>query len=265
VRTSRRITRPLYEVVNMLDSRGKGDWDVRVGVLTGPLEIQAVAEAVNTAANATARAREHEENIARLRSAVRELGYRIRAELNVQDALGEAVRGLAEIFTVDHLLIRMKAGPSDPPRLAPHELTAVLKDARHLFGSRLATEGIDYEEHVMPATVKADAELLVLAIANIVANAADAMNTSNVKRITVHTELDGNWVALTITDTGPGLSPRDLENLFKPFYTTKPSDEGLGLGLALSAEYLAAMGARIQGGNAPGGGARFCIALPLIT
>ena len=118
VRTSRRITRPLYEVVNMLDHRGKGDLEVRVGVLDGPLEIQAVAEAVDGAANATERMREHEENIARLRAAVRELGYRIRAELNVQDALGEAVRGLAEIFTVDHLLIRMKAGPSDPPRLA---------------------------------------------------------------------------------------------------------------------------------------------------
>jgi two-component system, OmpR family, phosphate regulon sensor histidine kinase PhoR len=118
MRTSRRITRPLGEVVTMLDRRGRGDGDVRIGVLDGPLEIQAVAEAVDAAADAAARVREQEENIARLRSAVRELGYRIRAELNVQDALDETVRGLAEIFTVDHVLIRMAAGPSDAPLLA---------------------------------------------------------------------------------------------------------------------------------------------------
>ena len=171
-----------------------------------------------------------------------------------------------EVARIRALIQRLRnMARSDPPRLALHDLATVLKDARQLFGSRLATEGIQYEEHVMPTTVKADSELLVLAIANIVANAADAMAASDHKRITVHTELEGNWVALSITDTGPGLSPRDRENLFKPFYTTKPSDEGLGLGLALSAEYLAAMGARIQGGNAPAGGARFCIALPLVT
>ncbi|MGX6607072.1 ATP-binding protein [Micromonosporaceae bacterium Da 78-11] len=118
VRTGRRITRPLHEVVDVLDRRREGDWDIRVGVVDGPVEIQAVAEAVDSAAEATARIRQAELELARLRTAVRELGYRIRAGLNVHAALTEAATGLAETFGADHVLIRMAAGPADAPRLA---------------------------------------------------------------------------------------------------------------------------------------------------
>jgi two-component system C4-dicarboxylate transport sensor histidine kinase DctB len=50
--------------------------------------------------------------------------------------------------------------------------------------------------------------------------------------------------------------------LFEPFFTTKPEGKGLGLGLALSAESLGAMGGRIVASNRPEGGARFVIELP---
>lgn len=169
-----------------------------------------------------------------------------------------------EITRIRSLIQRLRnMSRSEPARIAPHDLSSILNDARHLFGPRLAVEGIEYEESVPSVTVKADAELLSLAIANVIGNAADAIASSEHKRITVYVSLDATWAHLSIADSGPGLTPQDLQNLFKSFYTTKPREKGLGLGLALCAEYLAAMGASIQGMNGPRGGAVFRISLPL--
>jgi C4-dicarboxylate-specific signal transduction histidine kinase len=185
--------------------------------------------------------------------------------------LGDADKARELVPEVSHEVARLRTliqrlrnmARSDPPRIGIHALGTVLRDARQMFGPRLVTEGVAYDEAIEPHEVKADAELLSLAIANVVANAADAMAEAPVKRIEVRTVREGSWVHLAIADSGPGLSPQTEQNLFKPFYTTKPEDNGLGLGLALSAEYLAAMGARIQGGNSQRGGAEFRIALPL--
>ena len=185
--------------------------------------------------------------------------------------IGETGKARELVPEVSHEVTRLRTliqrlrnmARSDPPRIGVHELGMVLRDARQMFGPRLVTEGVAYDEAIERHEVKADAELLSLAIANVVSNAADAMAEAPVKRIEVRTVREGGWVHLAIADSGPGLSPQTEQNLFKPFYTTKPEDKGLGLGLALSAEYLAAMGARIQGGNSQRGGAEFRIALPL--
>jgi two-component system phosphate regulon sensor histidine kinase PhoR len=118
VRTGRQITRPLGQLVDMLDRRRGGDWDARVAIESQPKEIRAVAEALNATADETERVRGHERDIARLRKEVRELGYRIRARLSVADALAEAVRGLAGILGADHVLIRLPAAPTGSPQLA---------------------------------------------------------------------------------------------------------------------------------------------------
>ena len=169
-----------------------------------------------------------------------------------------------EVTRLRSLILRLRhMARSDPPRIARHALRSVIDDARQMFGPRIAKAGVIYEESVGSIAVSADAELLGLAIANLVANAVDALERSMLKRISLRAwTADPGWVYLAITDTGPGLSPQALQNLFQPFYTTKPEDQGLGLGLALCAEYLAAMGARIEGRNTPQGGAEFRLAIP---
>jgi two-component system C4-dicarboxylate transport sensor histidine kinase DctB len=81
------------------------------------------------------------------------------------------------------------------------------------------------------------------------------------RAIRVHAANEGAQVVLHVDGSGPGLSPAVREHLFEPFFTTKPEGKGLGLGLALSAESLAAMGGRLHGDNRSGGGARFSITL----
>ena len=169
-----------------------------------------------------------------------------------------------EVHRLRGLIQRLRRlARSDPPRVAPTALRTALDDARKMFGPRLNANAVVYEESVPELVVQADLELLSLAIANLVANAIDAMAACDTRRISLRAWQDEEqrWVHMTITDTGPGLPAHVIDNLFKPFVTTKPDDQGLGLGLALCAEYLAAMGAQVHGANLPGGGAEFRLKL----
>ncbi|WP_067498781.1 ATP-binding protein [Actinoplanes sp. TFC3] len=116
--TTRRITRPLAGVVAVIDRRRTGALDSRADAGTGPTEIRAVAQAVNEMAEEADHARLAEAEIARMRSEVRALGYRIRAHLKVEDAISEAVQGLATTIGADHVLLRMAPGQIGVPPLA---------------------------------------------------------------------------------------------------------------------------------------------------
>lgn len=152
---------------------------------------------------------------------------------------------------------------AEPPQLARHDLRGVLADARQLFAPRLAVERIAHDEDVPSLAVQVDPQRLALAVANLVFNAADAMEGRAERHIRIHASaVGGDQVELHVDDCGPGLSTEVRARLFEPFFTTKPEGKGLGLGLALSAESLAAMGGRIVASNRAEGGARFSIVLP---
>ena len=69
------------------------------------------------------------------------------------------------------------------------------------------------------------------------------------------------WIAVEITDQGPGLGGRDIETLTEPFFSTK--QEGTGLGLAICRSILESHGGVLHAQDQPGGGARFSFFLPL--
>jgi two-component system C4-dicarboxylate transport sensor histidine kinase DctB len=150
---------------------------------------------------------------------------------------------------------------AEPPRLAAHSLRSVMADARQLFAPRLGVERVAYDEDLPELAVQVDPQRLALAVANLVFNAADAMAGRDARAIRVHAAADAGAVALHVDDSGPGLTAAVHERLFEPFFTTKPEGKGLGLGLALSAESLAAMGGHIRAANRAEGGARFTITL----
>ena len=90
-------------------------------------------------------------------------------------------------------------------------------------------------------SIHADPSELELALLNLSTNARDAMPNGGVLRIsaknTVRDDdeedgLSGEFVALSITDTGGGIAPEILERVFEPFFTTKPTGKGSGLGLS---------------------------------
>jgi len=73
------------------------------------------------------------------------------------------------------------------------------------------------------------------------------------------------WFELSVRDNGPGFDPKVLDQLFKPFFTTKPPGEGTGLGLSMAYEIITqGHNGSLEARNAPEGGAEFIIRLPLL-
>jgi CheY-like chemotaxis protein len=74
----------------------------------------------------------------------------------------------------------------------------------------------------------------------------------------------GNYLLLTIQDTGSGISPENMERIFEPYFTTKGVGEGTGLGLALVHGIVKNYGGGIKVLSEPGKGATFQVLLPMV-
>ncbi|NNL42898.1 MAG: hypothetical protein HKO79_10440, partial [Desulfobacterales bacterium] len=68
------------------------------------------------------------------------------------------------------------------------------------------------------------------------------------------------WIAVTFQDEGVGISPKDMKNIFNPFFTTK--DIGTGLGLAITHKVITEHGGQIDVNSSEGKGSLFRIYLP---
>jgi two-component system, cell cycle sensor histidine kinase and response regulator CckA len=125
--------------------------------------------------------------------------------------------------------------------------------------------------------VSADRGQIEQVIMNLAINSRDAMpdggglvvSTSNATRAadpsrTGISSQAGEFVTLTVTDTGTGMSNETLAHLFEPFFTTKPVGKGTGLGLATVYGIVKQSGGDIQVRSAPGAGTSFTISLPRV-
>lgn len=96
---------------------------------------------------------------------------------------------------------------------------------------------------------------------NIVINALEAMPEGGELRVGTLLSQDGEWVLVAFRDSGPGLTPDQVQNIFEPFYTTKP--RGTGLGLAISYGIVERHGGTIEVSTQPGLGSTFIVHLPV--
>jgi signal transduction histidine kinase len=155
----------------------------------------------------------------------------------------------------------------------PVDLNAVVRRTITVLASDRAEECeivTDLVDALPP--VRADAEQLRQVLINLVRNAIQAMGgRGTVKvRTALHATgsppvgaagVTGDWVEVSVRDSGPGIAPQVLRNLFVPFFTTK--DRGTGLGLAISQRMVEEMGGRIQVVSHLGDGATFTVLLPV--
>jgi len=147
-------------------------------------------------------------------------------------------------------------------RLAPADINAIVSSAVDLFRGRL--EGIALQTDLAPSLppVKADPELLRRVVANLIDNAAEAMEGAVMRRLRVATraESDSDAVEIEVSDTGHGISAEDKERLFLPHFSTK--ERGTGLGLAIASRIVAEHNGTIRVEDNLPVGTRFVIRFP---
>ena len=167
----------------------------------------------------------------------------------------ETVRALVDEFSV---LARFPAS-----RPQPASLNNLVESALVMFNGRL--EGIRVRTelaHDLPS-VMADPEAIKRAVANLVDNAAEAMQDAILKEITISTSLvaSRDAVELVVSDTGQGVSRDVKERLFLPYFSTKR--RGTGLGLAIVSRIVEDHRGSIRVEENKPFGSRFVIELPV--
>jgi len=104
---------------------------------------------------------------------------------------------------------------------------------------------------------------LIQLLMNLIANAADAITESSQKKLAIVVEDQDGQVSLTVEDSGPGVPEKIRSLIFDPFYTTKPSGKGTGLGLAVVRTVAKHQGGTLTVDISPTlGGARFKVLMP---
>ena len=81
--------------------------------------------------------------------------------------------------------------------------------------------------------------------------------------VSVSTKKSGNSVIITVSDNGNGIPQKIVDKIFQPFFTTKPTGEGTGLGLSLSYDIVKAHGGEIKVETEDGKGSKFTMELPI--
>jgi len=155
--------------------------------------------------------------------------------------------------------------------LTDEPLAALVRDVLTLLAPQASAQGVIVKEllHLGDLRVSVDRQQLTQAIMNILLNAIQAMPSGGtltvraevVHRAAVGHAFGGSVARISVADTGPGIPPEYIDRLFEPYFTTK--EGGTGLGLALARRVITEHRGEIRAENAPGGGARFVIALPL--
>ncbi|TPG41854.1 PAS domain S-box protein [Roseomonas nepalensis] len=142
-----------------------------------------------------------------------------------------------------------------------------------LTGSRIEVVA---ELPEVPCFVNADPSQFDTALVNMAVNARDAINGEGRLTIRVagakeiparrpHAALPGNFVAVSITDTGSGIAADQLERIFEPFYTTKEQGKGTGLGLSQVYGFAKQSGGEVIVESRTGVGSTFTIFLPRVA
>ncbi len=151
--------------------------------------------------------------------------------------------------------------PAPQPR--PSAIQPIVERALAMFAGRLEgiTLRVQLQEELPPVLV--DAAAIQRALANLIDNAAEAMQSSLVKVLTVSATLttDGSQIEVAISDTGNGLTEDMRERLFLPFYSTK--QRGTGLGLSIAAKIAQDHRGSIRAESNSPQGARFLLCLPV--
>jgi signal transduction histidine kinase len=286
-----RFTRPIQELSSAAQRVAAGDFDFRVPAAERPDEMGALARVFNEMIARLGRMRELEAQlhqaersavVGRLASAI---AHEVRNPLNYINLTLDHLRtALAPTepekrALVDRLTDQLKAevqrinvriseflSYTRPARLnlRPLDLRATISDALRLVEAQAAESHIETrieQQNELPK-VLGDSESLRSLFTNLIINGVQAMEGNGAGgRLTLTLAQDGpGRVCVEITDTGRGIAPEDISQVFEPYFSTK--ETGTGLGLAIAKKAVDDHGGTISVHSKTNEGTTFTITLP---
>ncbi len=191
----------------------------------------------------------------------RTLGDETQARLRVIHGAGNRLLGLIN-DVLD--LAKIESGGLQVLR-APFDLAQELRDIDKLFGAHARAKGLALQSELAlapPTVVDGDRNKVGQIVVNLLGN---ALKFTERGHIGLHAWREGDTVRLEVSDTGPGISADELEELFVPFRQGAAGQQkgGTGLGLSLSRDMARAMGGELVVRSTLGAGTQVCVWLPL--
>ncbi|MEW9616233.1 ATP-binding protein [Shinella sp. S4-D37] len=164
--------------------------------------------------------------------------------------------------TVKHLKTFAR---KDASELEDVSIDTVIRNVADLAAPRAKTLGVTpvIEAETPSPVVIAVALKLEQAMLNLLLNALDAVEGRPDPSIVIRRSQDHGRVEVTITDNGSGIAPEHRDRIVEPFFTTKLTGEGLGLGLSIATTIVRECGGEIRFAEVAGGGTRATISVPL--
>jgi len=279
---SRRLARPLRSLASGVQAITAGDYHSRVAV-EGNDEVAELAEAFNGMSQRLEQLHELESQLRRrdrlsaLGQVAAGIAHEVRNPLGIIRTSAELIRKRQRIAEADQQLLENVIGevrridqlitdflafvkPVSLMQL-PLRTSDLISRVTRFCEPELGVRGIALEvrDEAPDAWVDGDADSLYQAALNVVLNAIDAMPGGG--KLLIGQRIDGKFLCLRFTDSGPGLPEAVRERVFDPFFTTKP--QGTGLGLAKVLSVMEGHRGSVECRNETGGGATFEFILPL--
>ena len=159
------------------------------------------------------------------------------------EQIGELTERMAQIGVQLRLFSRKSSG-----QLSIVPLHSVVDGALEILKPSLRKSGIQLSIEIQPEDieVRANNVLLQQVLVNLISNGMQAIDGQAEKKITVEAKPEGSRVVIAVEDTGTGVSDEHVQRIFDPFYTTKKSGQGLGLGLTISDRIIRESGGQMK-------------------
>lgn len=143
------------------------------------------------------------------------------------------------------------------------DLNACIREALNLCAGPLKKNlAIEVQADPSLPPFEGDAQQMEQVFINLVVNASDALEQMENATLTITTFMENDRLCARVEDNGPGIPPDVLDQIWTPFYTTKPVGKGTGLGLAICQSIMESFNGAISAHNRPSGGACFVLTLP---
>ena len=184
-----------------------------------------------------------------------------RPEPDLTDAAQEVDEARSEVERLDAIINQfLHALRPGKPVFEPLDLKSLVLDSLNFMRQEITERKIQIEfywgENV--PQINGDANQMKQAFYNLVRNALQAMPSGG--RLTIRCSADDAFVMLSVSDSGCGINPENMQKIFKPFFTTK--DSGTGLGLMIVERIVREHGGSLAVDSKENNGTTFTISLP---